>query len=185
MMSSVIAWLSSPDPTPPPIPSPEVVQQMFDLNTIVSGGSGAALMAAIIYVGKLVADRTIPSRSDNRANVTLVLEGLNNMVKVLQEEKLADAKRLEDKQRRIDALESEADKDYDRISELRAEIIDLRTRLATKDRHINTLVSELRKLGATVTGLELEDIEVSLTREEMDQMRTDYRGSDTGPHAGR
>jgi len=134
----------------------------FDLNDIISGGTGATIMAALIFVGKLILDRTIPSRSDQRANVTLVLEGLNNMVKVLQEEKTADAKRLADKQARIDALEAAAEKDYDRISELRAEIIDLRNRLAQKDRHINTLVAELRKLGAQVSGLDLEDLEASI-----------------------
>lgn len=139
---------------------PEVAAlPVIDLNTLFSGGVGATLMAGIIFVVKLVADRTIPSRSDARANVTMLIEGLNNMVKVLQEEKTADAKRLADKQLRIESLETAADKDYDRISELRAEIIDLRNRLAQKDRHINTLVSELRKVGAQVTGLELSDME--------------------------
>lgn len=135
----------------------------MDLNSLVSGGAGATLVGAGWFVIKLILDRTIPSRSDARANVTLVLEGLNNMVKVLQEEKLADAKRLADKQARIDQLEEAADKDYDRISELRAEIIDLRNRLAQKDRHINSLVSELRKFGAVVTGLELEDVDLEIT----------------------
>lgn len=134
----------------------------LDLNSIITGGAGATFMAALIFVGKLIADRTIPSRSDARANVTLVLEGLNNMVKVLQEEKVADSKRLADKQSRIDVLEAAADQDYDRIRELRAEIIDLRQSLAQKDRHINTLVSELRKLGAQVVGLELTEIEADL-----------------------
>lgn len=141
--------------TPPVVPG-------FDLNTLVSGGTGATLMAALIFVGKLILDRTIPSRSDARANVALLIEGLNNMVKVLQEEKLADAKRLADKRTRIDVLESAADKDYDRIKELRDEIIDLRQRLSQKDRHINTLVTELRKVGAQVTGLDLADFESEL-----------------------
>jgi chromosome segregation ATPase len=144
----------------------------FDLNTFVSGGAGAAIMGAVIFAGKLILDRTIPSRSDARANVTLVLEGLNNMVKVLQEEKVADAKRLEDKQSRIDMLESAADKDYDRINELRNEIIDLRQRLAVKDRHINNLVSELRKFGVMVTGIDLDDADIEIThsRAEVDDM---------------
>lgn len=141
---------------------PEVTAPLLDLNTLVSGGTGATLMAALIFVGKLILDRTIPSRSDARANVTMLIEGLNNMVKVLQEEKVADAKRLVDKQARIDVLEAAADKDYDRISELRFEIIDLRNRLAQKDRHINTLVSELRKIGAQVTGLDLDDMTTAL-----------------------
>lgn len=145
----------------------------FDLNTLVSGGTGAGLMAVAIFAIKLVLDRTIPSRSDARANVTMVLEGLNNMVKVLQEEKIADAKRLTDRQARIDTLEQAADKDYDRISELRSEIIDLRNRLAQKERHINTLVRELRKLGAQVSGLDIEDfdLEVTHTAEEMKALR--------------
>jgi chromosome segregation ATPase len=148
----------------------------FNLDTMVSGGVGAAVVSAIIYVVKLILDRTIPSRSDARANVGMVLDGLNNMVKVLQEEKLADAKRLSDKTDRIELLESAADKDYNRISELRAEIIDLRNRLATKDRHINTLVSALRRLGAQVTGLELEDfedIEVTHTADQVKELRSD------------
>lgn len=141
---------------------PEAVAPFFDLNTIVSSGTGATLMAALIFIGKLVLDRTIPSRSDARANVTMLIEGLNNMVKVLQEEKVADAQRLADKRARIEYLETAAEKDYDRISELRSEIIDLRSRLAQKDRHINTLVSELRKVGAQVIGVGLDDMSSDL-----------------------
>lgn len=126
-------------------------------------------MGALIFVGKLILDRTIPSRSDARANVSLLIEGLNNMVKVLQAEKISDAQRLADKRTRIDVLEAAADKDYDRISELRAEIIDLRNRLAQKDRHIATLVAELRKIGAVVTGLDKEnstsELEITLPAE--------------------
>lgn len=133
----------------------------FDLNSLISGGLGATVVSAIIYVIKLVLDRTVPSRSDRRDSVNLVLDGLNRMVKVLQEEKIADAKRLADRQARIDQLEESADKDYDRISELRAEVIDLTGRLATKDRHINLLISELRRLGATVTGSDIDDIQVT------------------------
>lgn len=135
---------------------------IVNLNTLVSGGVGAGIVSALIYVGKLVLDRTIPSRSDARANVTLVIEGLNNMVQVLQEEKKQDAARLETKQLRIAALETAADRDYVKISELRQEIIDLRTRLATKDRHINAMVAELRKLGRTVTGLDLENTDIAV-----------------------
>jgi hypothetical protein len=129
----------------------------FDLNGIISGGTGAGIFALVVFVIKLVLDRTIPSRSDARANVTIVLEGLSNMVKVLQEEKIADAARLADKQKRIDTLESAADKDFESIGELRKEILDLRTRLATKDRHIGVLVHQLRLLGAVVTGIELDE----------------------------
>lgn len=142
----------------------------FSLNGLVSGGAGAVLMGAVIWLGKLLADRYVPSRSDARANVNMVLEGLNNMVKVLQEEKLADASRLDAKQKRIDVLERESDKDYDRISELRTEVIDLRNRLGVKDRHINTLVRELRKLGAQVTGLDLPDADVEVTMDLTEQV---------------
>lgn len=134
----------------------------FDLNGIISGGTGAGLFALIAFVIKLVLDRTIPSRSDARANVTIVLEGLSDMVKVLQEEKIADAKRLADKQERIELLEGSSEKDFETIAELRKEILDLRHRLQTKDRHIKILVHQLRLLGATVTGIELavdEDFE--------------------------
>lgn len=147
-----LAAVATIDPAPSPSGG-------FDLNTLVTGGAGATIAGLIYWVVKLILDRTIPSRSDARANVTLVLEGLNNMVKVLQEEKTADAARLAAKQARIDQLEEAADKDYDRIAELRGEILELRNRLAQKDRHINSLVTELRKFGAVVTGLELEDVE--------------------------
>lgn len=135
---------------------------VVDLNTLVGGGVGAGIVSSLIYIIKLIADRAIPSRSDARANVTLVIEGLNNMVKVLQEEKKADADRLEVKQQRIMTLEQAGDRDYAQITELRQEIVDLRTRLATKDRHINALVAELRKLGRQVTGLDLVDADIAV-----------------------
>lgn len=130
----------------------------FDLNTLVTGGTGAGIMGAVIFIVKLVLDRTVPSRSDARANVGMVLEGLDKMVSVLQAEKIADADRLTKRQKRIDDLESAADKDYDRIAELRAEVTDLQIRLAQKERHIKTLVLELRKLGARVIGVELDGL---------------------------
>lgn len=139
----------------------------FDLNTIISGGTGATIVGAAYFIFKTLFEKTVPSRSDARASTQLVLEGLNNMVKVLQEEKQADAERLTKKQVRIDELEQAADVDYDRIRELRDEILDLQGRLAQKDRHIATLVRELRRLGAQVTGLDLEDVEVTAPREEV------------------
>lgn len=147
----------------------------LDLNALLSGGGGATLVALLIWVGKLVLDRTVPSRSDSRASQSLVLESLSNMVKVLQEEKTADATRLEAKQDRIDSLEEASNKDYDLISELRSEITDLRNRLAVKDRHIRILVLELRRLGAQVTGLDpdasVEDIEVTMNPDEINSLR--------------
>ena len=155
----------------------------FDLNGIISGGTGAGLFALIAFVIKLVLDRTIPSRSDARANVTIVLEGLSDMVKVLQEEKIADAKRLADKQERIELLEGSSEKDFETIAELRKEILDLRHRLQTKDRHIKILVHQLRLLGATVTGIELavdedfENLEITIppttTRTHRSEPRSD------------
>lgn len=135
----------------------------LDLNTLVTGGTGATIMAAVIFAGKLILDRAIPSRSDARANVSMALEGLQQVVKVLQEEKTSDSKRMLDKQARIDQLEDAADKDYDRIIELRTEVIDLRNRLATKDRHITLLIAELRKLGAHVSGVSMEDSDLEVT----------------------
>lgn len=174
--------------TDPPVSDPTVpiTQTGLDLNSLISGGTGASVVAALIFVGKLILDRTIPSRSDARANVTLVLEGLNNMVKVLQEEKVADSTRLAEKQARIDLLETESDKDYDRISELRAEIIDLRNRLAVKDRHINGLVSELRKFGVMVTGIDLDDADLEITHPaaKMQAIRDNQSGSETTPTVG-
>lgn len=147
----------------------------LDLNALLSGGGGATLVALLIWVGKLILDRTVPSRSDSRASQSLVLESLSNMVKVLQEEKTADAARLESKQDRIDSLEEASNKDYDLITELRTEITDLRNRLAVKDRHIRILVLELRKLGAQVTGLDTEadisDIEVTMNPDEIKSLR--------------
>ena len=136
----------------------------LDLNGLISGGAGASLIALVIWVFKLILDRTIPSRSDARANVTIVLEGLSNMVKVLQDEKIADANRLADKQARIDVLEGSADKDFELIAELRKEILDLRHRLQTKERHIQILAHQLRLLGAQVAGIESDP------EDELDQL---------------
>lgn len=145
---------------------------IINLNGLVSGGVSTAVILAVVYIIRLIADRTIPSRSDSRASQALVLEGLNNLVKVLQEEKKADGDLLRKKQDRIEALEDSANADYDRIRELRNEILDLTERLAQKDRHINTLVIELRKLGAQVTGIDLDAIEVTHTAEEVRRIRT-------------
>lgn len=142
----------------------------LDLNSIVGGGAGATLVGIIFYVGKIILDRTIPSRSDARANITMLLEGLQSMVKVLQDEKAADAQRLADRQSRIDALEEEADVSYLRKAEMQAEIIELRARVAQKDRHIKYLVHMLGQLGATVVGgIDTESIEITLPPKNPDQ----------------
>lgn len=133
----------------------------WDWNTAISGSVGAAVMGLLIFVVKLVLDRAIPSRSDNRASVTLVLEGLQNMVKVLQEEKLADSEVLKTKQARINTLEADAEADYNTIQDLRKEVTDLNSRLALRDRNIKMLISELQKLGATVSGIDLEALDTT------------------------
>lgn len=144
-----------------PILFADPVPASFSLNSLVSGGAGTVIVGLLYFVVKLVLDRTIPSRSDQRASTSLLIEGLNNMVKILQEEKESDAKRLLAKQERIETLEVASDKDYEKIKELRLEINELRERLATKERHIVTLVNELRRFGSVVTGLELEEISIT------------------------
>lgn len=149
-----------------------------DLNGIIGGGGTAALIGIVYWVGKLILDRAVPTRSDARASQTLVLESLSSMVKVLQEEKIQDGERLKAKQARIDELQDSADADYDRMRDLRAEIVELRDRLAQKDRNIRILVLELRRLGAVVSGIdedtEAEDIEVTLNPEDVRLAREQY-----------
>lgn len=173
-ISTTLAASSSEAPSSPGL----------DLNSLLSGGGGALAVGLGYYVFRVVVDRAIPTRSDARASTSQVLEGLSNMVKVLQEEKIADATRLTDKQGRIDLLEDSADKDYERIRELRTEILDLSQRLALKDRHIRILVLELRKLGAQVTGVDdpqasSEDIEVTLSGEQAAALREQNETEDT------
>lgn len=175
VVSSLRAVSLAADPAP---------SNPFDLNTIISGGTGATVVGALYLLVKAVFERALPSRSDARASIQLVLEGLNNTIKILQAEKATDAEGLRKKQDRIDELESAADVDYDRIRELRDEILDLQTRLSQKDRHINTLVRELRRLGAEVTGLDLDDIEVTHSAEEVRRIRQEIpelNTPETGP----
>lgn len=136
-----------------------------DLNSLVGGGAGAALIGILYYVGRIIVDRTIPSRSDTRANITILLEGLQSMVKVLQDEKEADARRIADRQKRIDELEHESTVSFHQRAEMQAEIIDLRARVAQKDRHIRQLVSMLTQLGAQVESLDTDVIEITLPAE--------------------
>lgn len=133
----------------------------FSLNSLVSGGAGTVIVGLIYFVIKLVLDRTIPSRSDTRASTSLLIEGLNNMVKILQEEKESDSKRLAAKQERIGVLEMASDKDYEKILDLRGDINELRDRLAVKERHIATLINELRRFGSVVTGMDLENLTIT------------------------
>jgi hypothetical protein len=145
----------------------------IDLNALVGGGAGASLIGIIFYVGKLILDRTIPSRSDSRANISVLLDGLQSMVKVLQDEKAGDAKRLADRQARIDTLEEESDVNYVRRAEMQADIIELKARVAQKDRHIRELTHMLTQLGATVVGEDTEHLDITLPASEVAQIRKD------------
>jgi septal ring factor EnvC (AmiA/AmiB activator) len=165
-MPEVVTWFAGADSAPAGL----------TLGGLISGLGGAGALGIIYYIVKLVLDKTIPSRSDNRASTSLVLDSLSNMVKVLQDEKKEDAVRLKAKQDRIDQLESEADADFARIQDLRTEILELRERLGRKDRHIKILVLELQKLGATITGLDSnnesnEGVEVTMKPEEVRALR--------------
>lgn len=152
-----------------------------DLDALFGAGGGAALLALIYWVIRLVLDKRVPTQSDSRADKELVSNTLTNMVKVLTEEKKADADRLATKQARIDELEKNADEDYDRLQDLRREIVELGERLAQKDRVIRILVTELRKLGAVVTGViadpETGDIEITHTPEEVREARKKHQES--------
>lgn len=145
----------------------------LDLNALVGGGAGATLVAIIIYVGRLILDKAIPSRSDARANVTILLEGMQSMVKALQTERDADAARLKERQQRIDQLEQSSESDYKKKAELQAEVIELRAAVARKDRHIRQLVSMLVQLGAKVMGLDSDNLEITLPADQVEQIRKD------------
>ena len=153
----------------------------IDLNSILGGSAGATLVGLIFYVGKLILDRTIPSRSDARANITVLLEGLQSMVKVMQAEKDADAKRLADRQARIDILEEASGADYARKAELQAEVIDLRVTVARKERHIKELVHMLTSLGAKVDGLDSDNLEITLPASEVAEQRKKHSGKGDDP----
>jgi hypothetical protein len=159
-------------------------QGVFSLAGLISGLGGVGAGSLLVWVVKLVLDRTIPSRSDNRASASLVLDSLSNMVKVLQEEKKEDADRLKAKQDRIDQLELDADTDFARVQDMRKEIMELQARLAKKERHIRILVLELRRLGATITGLDEEteddaDIEVTMAPDEVAAVRASLNTGST------
>jgi hypothetical protein len=154
------------DPTP-------AAEAGVQLNDIIGGGAGATLVGLGYFIIKLILDRTIPSRSDARAGVTMLLDGLNKMVEVLRQERAEDAKRLQEKQARIDFLEKESDLDFGRLNEMREDIIDLRARLALKEAHIAQLVLELRKLGATVEGMEDARLTVAYATEVTPPARPD------------
>jgi uncharacterized coiled-coil protein SlyX len=136
----------------PAVPADAGIQ----LNDVIGGGAGATVFGLVWFVVKFVLDRTVPSRSDSRANVGMVLEGLNNVVKVLQEEKAAETDRMAAKQKRIEELELQATADDHTIKELKTEVFDLGQVVKRKDITIRTLVTELQRMGANVSGFELD-----------------------------
>lgn len=124
----------------------------FDLNQFLGGGAVALVVAIAYFVVRLLFDRAIPTRSDGRESISLVVESLNATIKIMQDDKASDLTRLQSALDRADRLEKDADVDYGKLNELRAEVVELRNRLARKDQHINTLVAELKKLGIAVLG---------------------------------
>lgn len=128
------------------------VLPQFDLNQFLGGGAVALVIAIAYFVIRLLFDRAIPSRSDGRESIGLVVESLNTTIKIMQDEKASDLARLSSALDRADRLEKDADVDYGKLSELRAEVVELRNRLARKDQHISVLVAELKKLGISVVG---------------------------------
>lgn len=137
-------------------------ETQFPIGTLSLGGLGTALVGAAIWAVRLILDRSVPSRTTKKEESKLALEGMKTLVTVLQEEKKEDAARMKAKQDRIDQLESEADKDFNRIVELRNEVLDLRNRLAVKDQRIQVLVLALRRFGQDVAGLGSETGEIQI-----------------------
>jgi uncharacterized protein YydD (DUF2326 family) len=135
---------------------PAATSAGIQLNDVIGGGAGATVLGLVWYVAKFIMDRAVPSRSDSRANVGMVLEGLNNVVKVLQEEKAAETARMASKQLRIEELDKAAEVDAATIKELRNEVFELGQVVKRKDITIRTLVTELQRMGANVSGFELD-----------------------------
>lgn len=131
---------------------PNPLLPAFDLNQFLGGGAVALVVAIAYFVLRLIFDRAIPTKSDGRESISLVVESLNATIKIMQEEKASDLSRLKGALDRADKLELDADVDYGRLNDLRSEVVDLRNRLARKEQHITTLIHELKKLGVTVMG---------------------------------
>lgn len=143
--------LTAAAPTAPTAPTAD--PGLVTLESFFGGSLGAGLVALVIYAVRLILDRFVPSRADARQSLSVLIEGLQSMVALLQAEKESDAKTLADRQARIAMLESEALTSYKTRGELQAEIIELRTRIAQRDRHIQQLVDLLAsKFGVSVAG---------------------------------
>lgn len=128
---------------------------MFSIESFGGGAAGAAFVAVVVYLGKLLADRLIPSRSDARASLDTLITGLQSMVNTLHTEKEYDSKTLADRQARISLLESEALASYQLRATLQTEIIELQARNAQRERQIQQLVDLLAsRYGVTVEGYE-------------------------------
>lgn len=128
-------------------------------NTTVSGG----VLALLFWTIRLFLNKRVSSRSDDRADRESIQQALNNTIKILADEKQTDLNRLKEREQRIHALETEADKDYDRLRELRKDVIELTDRLAHKDRNIALLAAELVRFGAIIDGLDSESIMTKVT----------------------
>jgi uncharacterized coiled-coil protein SlyX len=102
------------------------------------------------------------------------------MVRVLQDEKAGDAKRLADRQARIDTLEEESGVSYLRRAEMQADIIELKARVAQKDRHIKELSHMLTQLGAKVVGLDTDNLEITLPADEVAKIRKNSQEDSSG-----
>lgn len=137
-----------------------------DLNTVAGGGLGGLGIAALLYVGRLLLDRFVPSRTDKRGDVAQAFEVLKEISSILRAEKKEDADRITAKQTRIDTLEGEAEKDWDTIRQLRAEVAELNERITRKEKHIQQLTEQIERLGARVIVGET-DIEITMPRDDV------------------
>lgn len=130
-------------------------------------------MAGVIFLTKFFLDRFVPNRTDVRANFSTLIQGLDEMVKILQEEKKVDSARLLAKQTRVDELEAKAASDFASIRKLHAEIVDLKSHLTVKDRHIQLLIAELSKLGVEVSGVGIsEEATLEFSHKKSQRLRT-------------
>ena len=131
----------------------------FSIESFVGGGAGAAFVGVVLYIGKLLLDRFVPSRADARASLDILITGLQSMVNTLHAEKESDSKMLAERQARITLLENESLAGYQLRADLQAEIIELRARQAQRDHHIQQLVDLLAsRYGVSVEGYESDTL---------------------------
>jgi len=140
----------------------------IDLTGWVGGSLGTTLLVALAYIGKLLADRLIPSRSDRRDANALALDAMNSALKILGTDKEKDSEKLDKAERELadERRNGRAASDdwAEREGKYRAEIADLKERIEVKDRQIKQLVHYLRQLGAQITGLDIDQLaEIEIT----------------------